>query len=203
MRRKAHRGATKDRECRCLTGFDIGAAAPPETFAWRRLRPWPLASGCQVRPLYGTTATGFGSDTNRSTDLAAIDIESINSQYLTTHARVLQRTDLPLRAWYDCDRAKNTVEGADDTSHSSEIGVEQFSDVPSAYTLTMNSTFVLSDLASDKTLMTGRSFQSASYDFSNQRFANLSAQRDAQKNACKGRGRRHHSPDCRILRKPS
>ena len=68
---------------------------------------------------------------------------------------------------------------------SSEVGVEQFSDVPSAYTTTMNSTFVLSDLATDETLMTGRAFKSASYDFSNQRFANTRAYRDAQERVAK------------------
>ncbi len=51
--------------------------------------------------------------------------------------------------------------------------------------MTMNTTFVLSDIATRKTLMTGKSFATASYDFSNQRFANLRAKRDAEERAAK------------------
>ena len=49
----------------------------------------------------------------------------------------------------------------------------------------MNATYVLSDRATDKTLTTGRSFASASYDFSTQRFANLRAKRDAEERVAK------------------
>jgi LPS-assembly lipoprotein len=68
---------------------------------------------------------------------------------------------------------------------SAAVGVERFKDVPAAYTATMNATFVLSDIATDETLMTGRAFKSASYDFSNQRFANTRAYRDAQERVAK------------------
>lgn len=67
----------------------------------------------------------------------------------------------------------------------SEVGVERLADVPSAYSTTMNVSFVLSDAADNRTLMTGKSFATASYDFSSQRFANLRARRDAEERAAK------------------
>jgi len=39
------------------------------------------------------------------------------------------------------------------------------------------------ETASQKTVLTGTSFANAAYDFSNQRFANIRAQRDAQNRA--------------------
>jgi LPS-assembly lipoprotein len=141
-----------------------------------------LAGGCQIRPLYGTVGTAGGGSAVVSDELAAIDIASIG-------------TDVPARTLYNeltfnfergtqAPAKKYQLVVLKDTSTAS-VAVEQFSDVPSAYTLTMNASFVLSELGSGKTLMTGRAFQSASFDFSNQRFANLRASRDAEERVAK------------------
>ncbi|WP_420412831.1 LPS assembly lipoprotein LptE [Roseibium sp.] len=140
------------------------------------------AGGCQIRPLYGTAGTAGSGSAVVSDEMAAIDIASIG-------------TDVPARTLYNeltfnfergtsAPAKKYRLVVLKDTSTAS-VAVEQFSDVPSAYTLTMNASFVLSDLATEKTLMTGRSFQSASFDFSNQRFANLRASRDAEERVAK------------------
>jgi len=63
------------------------------------------------------------------------------------------------------------------------VGVEKFEDLPAAYLEQLNATFTLTETATDKTLLTGTSFENAAYDFSNQRYANIRAQRDAQNRA--------------------
>ena len=63
------------------------------------------------------------------------------------------------------------------------VGIEKYVDLPSAYLEQLNATFTLVETATDKTVLTGTSFANAAYDFSNQRFANIRAQRDAQNRA--------------------
>lgn len=146
-----------------------------------------LLAGCQVRPLYGTSTGEFGSvPSTVATELAAIDLESISGQSANKDASRVLYNELIFR--FERGAAappkKYRLKVLADLS-SAAVGVEQFADVPSAYTMTMNSTFVLSDIATDETLMTGRSFRSASYDFSSQRFANQRALRDAYSRVAK------------------
>lgn len=146
-----------------------------------------VLSGCQVRPLYGTGSGDFGATPSPvASELAAIDLDSINSQYANDDAARVLYNELTYRFERGAGGApkKYRLKVLMDVG-SSAVGVERFADVPSAYTTTMNSTFVLSDLATDETLMTGRAFKSASYDFSNQRFANKRAYRDAQERVAK------------------
>jgi len=146
-----------------------------------------VLSGCQVRPLYGTGTGDFGSAQSPvASELAAIDLESINSQYANDDAARVLYNELTYRFERGAGSApkKYRLKVLMDVG-SSAVGVERFADVPSAYTTTMNSTFVLSDLSTDETLMTGRAFKSASYDFSSQRFANNRAYRDAQERVAK------------------
>jgi len=143
--------------------------------------------GCQVRPLYGTSTGEFGSTPSPvAAELAAIDLDSISSQYANDDASRVLYNELTYRFERGAGSPpkKYRLQVLMDVS-SAEVGVERFADVPSAYTATMNSTFVLSDLATDETLMTGRAFKSASYDFSTQRFANKRAYRDAQERVAK------------------
>ncbi|MCV0425104.1 MAG: hypothetical protein K5905_06510 [Roseibium sp.] len=146
-----------------------------------------IVSGCQVRPLYGTSTGDFGSATSPvASELAAIDLDSISSKYANDDAARVLYNELTFRfeRGAGSPAKKYRLKVLMDVS-SSAVGIEQFADVPSAYTTTMNSTFVLSDLETDETLMTGRSFKSASYDFSDQRFANTRAYRDAQERVAK------------------
>lgn len=143
--------------------------------------------GCQIRPLYGTNAGDFtGEPTSVATELAAIELEDISSQFSNEDASRVLYNELTFR--FERGAAsppkKYKLRVLMDV-HNSEVGVERFADVPSAYTTTMNTTFVLSDKATGETLMTGRAFKSASYDFSNQRFANQRAYRDSQERVSK------------------
>jgi len=146
-----------------------------------------LAGGlaaCQVRPLYGTLNTPGGQEV--PAELAAIEIDPISDRYADEDAARVLYNELTYRFERGADRAEKRyrLKILMDLA-SSEVGVEQLSDVPAAYTMTMNTTFVLSELDTKKTLMTGKAFATASYDFSNQRFANLRAKRDAESRAAK------------------
>ena len=148
-----------------------------------------LLAGCQVRPLYGQLPTTAGSagETVQG-ELAAIEIEKIdtvNEMRLSDARRVLYNELLFGFERGAYSPAKKYRLRMVMNIGVSEVGVERLADVPSAYSTTMNVTFVLSDAADNRTLMTGKSFATASYDFSSQRFANLRARRDAEERAAK------------------
>lgn len=142
---------------------------------------------CQVRPLYGTW--NLSEDVSPVQEqLAAVDIKDID----TTDTKDLERVGQVLRNEMIFGFQRG-VEGVPPLYRLqvildrkvAEVGVERLADVPASYTVTLNSSFVLSDYTTNKTLMAGRSFATASYDFSSQRFANLRASRDAEDRAAK------------------
>lgn len=145
-------------------------------------------SACQVRPLYGSLNEGPGSGVNSTVQaqLAAIEIAPIKqTQSLDDASRTLYNELL-----FNFERGAGHPEKTYRLNvvmsiNTAEVGVVQLSDVPTSYTLTMNTTFVLSEIGDGKTVMTGRSFATASYDFSNQRYANIRAKRDAADRAAK------------------
>ena len=143
--------------------------------------------GCQVRPLYGTSTGEFGSASSPvAADMAAIDLDEIDARFADADSARVLYNELTFR--FERGAAsppkKYRLKVLADVG-SASVGVEKFADVPSAYTTTMNTTFVLSDIDSGETLMTGRSFKSASYDFSSQRFANQRALRNAHERVAK------------------
>lgn len=136
-----------------------------------------LLSGCQVRPLYGTTVGGGAAHE----ELAAIDIKPAEDrieQVLRNDLIFLfQRGGEAAPVRYRLRIILNQSKSA--------VAVEKLADVPAAYLVAMTATFQLTDAETDETLLTGSSFANASYDFSNQRFANLRAARDAEDRAAK------------------
>ncbi|WP_417687331.1 LPS assembly lipoprotein LptE [Roseibium sp.] len=147
-----------------------------------------FVSGCQVRPLYGSLDGGssFSPSATVQSELAAIDIDPISDRYgdATAARELYNELVFGFERGAGVPAKRYRLKILMDLSEA-EVGVEQLADVPAAYTMTMNTTFVLSDIDTDKTLTTGRSFATASYDFSNQRFANIRAKRDAQQRAAK------------------
>lgn len=143
-------------------------------------------AGCQVRPLYGSLNTDPSSSVPVQSKLAAISIDPISEK----HSDATAARELYNELTFNFERGAQSPDKhyrlklLMDVSQA-EIGVEKLADVPAAYTMTMNTTFVLSDIATETTMMTGRSFATVSYDFSNQRFANIRAERDAQQRVAK------------------
>lgn len=133
--------------------------------------------GCQVRPLYGTT---IGGGTTHE-ELAGIEIDQAK-----TRVEQVMRNELVFMFQRGGEAAQTRYRLRTILNQSrSAVAVERLADVPAAYLVAMTVSFQLIDADTDETLLTGTSFANASYDFSNQRFANLRAARDAEDRAAK------------------
>jgi len=142
-----------------------------------------LAVGaCQVRPLYMDAASG--GPLSPTPDLKAIVIDPVANQPAEIEEnRVAQalRNELLFLFRGDggpADRELYRLRILSSVS-TDQLAVELEEDLPSAVLLTLQSTFILSEIATERTLLTGTSSTTASYDFSSQRFANVRAERDA------------------------
>ena len=135
-------------------------------------------AGCQVTPLYGMLPSG---GTVRD-DTRAIRIESA-----TTRIGQELRNELIFAFTGGGSAAAQPLYSLRIvlSEHESAVGVEKLADVPAAYFILVRASFVLTDIATGTTVLSGSSFASASYDFSTQRFANLRAKRDAEDRAVK------------------
>ena len=140
-----------------------------------------VLGGCQVRPLYGTLDEN-GSYAPVAAELSAVEVDPIGSSDAARY--LLNELIFKFERGAGAPDKRYNLKILADVS-SAGVAVEQFADVPSAFNITMNSTFVLSSKDSGDTLMTGRSFSTASYDFSDQRFANKRALRDAEERVAK------------------
>lgn len=140
-----------------------------------------LALGaCQVRPLYLDAASG--GPLSPTPDLAAIAIDpptDRTEQVLTNELKFLFRGDGggPHAELY---RLRLIIDSSTDP-----LAVEVVEDLPAAVLVTLNGTFILSEIATERALLTGAATATASYDFSSQRFANVRAERDAKGRAAR------------------
>ncbi|WP_321344041.1 LPS assembly lipoprotein LptE [Breoghania sp.] len=136
-----------------------------------------VLTGCNVRPLYGS----LGPAAPAQEELAAIEIapaDSRSGQVLRNELiYAFQRGGEAATVRYRLKFITNLTK--------SSVAVEELSDVPAAYLVQMTASFSLSDSETGRTLMTGTSFANASYDFSNQRFANQRAAKEAEDRAAK------------------
>ncbi|WP_420394214.1 LPS assembly lipoprotein LptE [Acuticoccus sp.] len=137
-------------------------------------------AACQVRPLYQGTATS--GPLSPLPDLRAIVVDpprDRTEQVLTNELKFLFRGDGgdPAEELY---RLRILADASNDP-----LAVELEEDLPAAVLVTLNATFILSEVASERTLLTGSSTTSASYDFSSQRFANVRAEKDAEERAAR------------------
>ncbi len=151
--------------------------------------PWPaavrivalalalVAAACNVRPLYAPLPDG---------STASDSLRSIEILEIPTRVGQRLRNDLvfgfngggeALAARYELKIVL--------TETLASVSVEQFSDTPAARLLRLDATFILRDINTGKSMMSGSSFASASYDFSEQRYANIRAERDAQNRAAR------------------
>ncbi|MEM8550883.1 MAG: LPS assembly lipoprotein LptE [Pseudomonadota bacterium] len=137
-------------------------------------------AGCQVRPLYLDAAQGGPLAPNA--DLRAIDVDPPTTrvgQVLRNEMLFLFRGDGSRG-----DEPRYRLRIIADTSTDS-LAIAVRDELPAAVLVTLNGTFILSEIGTEKTLLTGSSTTTASYDFSSQRFANERAERDAETRAAK------------------
>ncbi|MEM7694669.1 MAG: hypothetical protein AAF318_09475 [Pseudomonadota bacterium] len=137
-------------------------------------------AGCQVRPLYLDAAASGPLAPNA--DLRAILIDQPGDrtvQVMRNELSFLLRGDgsAPQSPAY---RLRLIVDTSTDN-----LAVELEEDLPSAVLVALNGTFILSEIDTERTLLTGAVTTTASYDFSSQRFANVRAEKDAKARAAK------------------
>ncbi|MCF3933994.1 hypothetical protein L1787_11250 [Acuticoccus sp. M5D2P5] len=151
---------------------------------WRSLLAATLlglvVAGCQVRPLYLDAASG--GPLSPVPDLRAIVVDpprDYTEQVLRNELLFLFRGD---GGPADEERFRLRIIANNATD---PLAVQLEEDLPAAVLFTLDTTFILSEIATEKTLLTGSSTVTASYDFSSQRFANVRAERDASARAAK------------------
>ena len=141
-----------------------------------------VVSGCQFRPLYGERTDASGAvRPGAATELAAISIDGADSRveqvlrneliFLFTGGGTPAPSRYRLRILTDQDQEA--------------LAVQREDEIPAAVTVTLRANFILEEIGSGRTLLTGTSFQTATYSFSTQRVANLRALRDAEDRAAR------------------
>ena len=139
-----------------------------------------LLAGCQVRPLYLDAASG--GPLSPTPDLRAIVVDPPQDrvgQELRNELLFLFRGDGG-PADQQLYRLRIIA-----TATTDPLAVELEEDLPSAVLLTLDGTFILSEIGTERTLLTGSANATASYDFSSQRFTNVRSERDAGTRAAK------------------
>jgi LPS-assembly lipoprotein len=165
---------------------------------WRSLLATVLvaavAAGCQVRPLYlDDVASGAFSPVP---DLRAVVVEEPRLRGPRRRGRTapgLPRIEQVLRNEL-LFLFRGDGGGPDEeryflrtivSASTDPLAVDLEEDLPAAVLVTLNATFILSEIETDETLLTGSSTATASYDFSSQRFSNERAEKDAAERAAR------------------
>jgi LPS-assembly lipoprotein len=135
-----------------------------------------LLSACQVRPLYQQPPTSQMSAVQDKLSAIQISLPQDRATQLVRNALLFQlKADTSSADLYRLDLT---------TSQSvSDVSVEIVTGSPTSKTLTLNTNFVLIDLASGDIITRGVSFADVSYDWSLQRFANTRAEQNALERA--------------------
>lgn len=144
------------------------------------------AAGCRFEPLYGARTDASGAvRPGVSTELAAIAIDPPENR-----VQQVLRNELVFLFTGGGEPAAERYRLRILTDQDQEaLAVEQEGDTPANVVVTLRATFILSEIDGDRTLLSGTAFQTASYAFSTQRFANIRALRDAEDRAARGLAR--------------
>lgn len=138
-------------------------------------------AGCQFSPLYADPATGLKGPVRVQDTLAAVRVGPPR-----TRAEQILRNELvflftggsePPEPQYDLELISEM--------DAEPLAVSRDGDEPGVVLVTMRVTFILSEIATGRTILTGNSFQTASYSFSSQAFANEASARDAESRVAK------------------
>ncbi|MCC2111427.1 MAG: hypothetical protein KDJ16_05275 [Hyphomicrobiales bacterium] len=134
-----------------------------------------FVAGCTFQPLYGERIGGVSV----RDDLAAISVEVQDTRLGQEiyNGLIFAFTGggapAPSRYYLDLTISRSLI----------DVGILQISGTPQTRTLKVNVTFRLVDQASGEEVFKGNAFADASFDRSNQRFANVRAERDAENRA--------------------
>ncbi len=144
-----------------------------------------LASACTVRPLYSDAPATTGAAGGTATQLASVNIKPVNTRYgqeVRNHLIFLfnggagQQASAP----YTMDLSVAAL-----TESSLVVQVTSEDDEPTAGTVTMTGSYVITEIRTGKRIAAGSRNVVASFDRPRQEFANTRAQRDAENRAAR------------------
>lgn len=135
-------------------------------------------SGCTaVQPLYGSISTPGHSPV----------MQQLHEVDVVAGGRIGQivRTELELGFYGGGSGPERAAYRLIITMSDSSIPVNdaRYSDLPAASVQQLNASFTLTETKTRKTILTGTSFANATWNVSNQRYANIRAARDAEQRA--------------------
>ena len=132
-------------------------------------------SGCNVRPMYGS----FSGANTVIEDLEQIEVaaatDRLGQQIRNELVYGFSSTVEPAAPRYRLEMTINRSVG--------RVGIKQVTGTPTSSVLTVTASFALLDISTGEKLTSGNSFANVSFDYSNQRFANVRAERDAEDRA--------------------
>jgi LPS-assembly lipoprotein len=143
-----------------------------------------LVSACTVRPLYSDAPLSAGSQVGASAELASIAVKPVNTRYAQQVRNnlifALTGGSAPPPPRYTLDlRVGEYVTSAALVQSSPD------QDEPTAGTVILTASYVLSDSATGKPIATGKRSISSSFDRPRQEFATYRAQIDAENRAAR------------------
>lgn len=138
-----------------------------------------LAGGCQVRPLYATSS--FGSD-GRVETVDALKQIAVEVQKDRVGQALMNALIFAFRGGSELQRPAYVLRLIV-REEKTELAVRESEEVPAANLVALTVTFTLTQSDSRRVIAQGTAYDTVSYDFSTQRFANLRAQRDAENRA--------------------
>lgn len=131
-----------------------------------------LLTGCQVRPLYATDASG----TSARSQLPAISVD----EPVTRQEQVFRNMLLfGLRGGGEAASSLYRMNYRI-TSDVQQLAIEEVTGTPTSYQLNGRIAYILEDAATGEPLLIDQALATASYNRSSQNFANLRAERDAE-----------------------
>lgn len=144
-----------------------------------------LASACTVRPLYSDGPASAGVQAGTATQLASINIKPVNTRYaqeVRNHLIFLFNggAGQPAAAPYSMELS--VVERNESLLYAQ---VTTKDDEPTAGTMTLTATYVVTDIKTGKEVAKGKRSVSSSYDRPRQEFARARAERDAENRAAR------------------
>ena len=143
-----------------------------------------VSAGCTVTPLYSNASTEVGAESGAVAGLSSIAIKPVQTRYaqeVRNHLIFLLNGGggQPAAARYTLALGVTAI------SESAAVVQVARENEPSAGTVTVTSTYVLTENETGETVASGRRNISASYDVPRQEFAALRAQRDAENRAAR------------------
>jgi len=142
-----------------------------------------LLGGCQVRPLYAERSAPAGAEAAPGT-VAALGRIAIERQTDRFGQSLMNELIFALRGGAALADPVYTLKLIV-TQQKTELNIQEREEVPTSNLVAITVSYTLTENVTGRVAAHGTTYDTVTYDFSSQRFANLRAQRDAEDRAAK------------------